>query len=334
MSLKWDVPSALFLSVLLVVLLIFLKWDNFVPTSGGSVNLAPVGGVGIQITYETSKGHAETAHVISVPAYRMATPTGVLLQAGDTIEISSSGTVSTASSFNWFSKLPDQPGQPTNESIMEKIQNDTFNRDSDPNWRDSSGYRLSGLADSDFAADSKLQEVHDRWKLYPGGQYGLLLGCILPGLPENPSNLELLREVLKARESKEIFPVGQRYGQKMIVQCLKEDGDKLRLHFPRIDSVTPATDDITIDGSDGYLVLMVNDVLFSKEVMADIKSACNGDQKKLEPFTRPQFVLDHGSELFPKTKQDDFDFDLFIHELWYWDNHGSFSVVIIKKQED
>jgi hypothetical protein len=119
----------------------------------------------------------------------------------------------------------------------------------------------------------------------------------------------------------------------MIVQCLKEDdGDKLRLHFPRIDSVTPATDDIIIDGSDGYLVLMVNDVLFSKEVMADIKGACNGDQKKLEPFARPEYVLDHGSELFPKMKPD--DFDLFIHELWYWDNHGSFSVVIIQKQED
>jgi hypothetical protein len=214
MPLKWNVQSALFLSVHLIVFLFILEWCHFIPQSGGSIKLNPIAGTGIEITYETSKGHSEKASVINVPAYRMATPTKVILHAGDTIEISSSGVTSTSSTYDWFSKSSARPARLDYANIMEEIKKQIFNRDADPNWRDSSGNRLSGLKDEDLSTDTPLQKAHDRWKLYTNGNYGLLLGCVLPHIAQNPTNLALTSELLKARKSQQIFPVGQKMARK------------------------------------------------------------------------------------------------------------------------
>jgi hypothetical protein len=331
LSLKWDVQSALFIFFLLIIFLLFLEWRHFIPKSGGSIKFNPIAGAGFELTYETAKGHSEKVSVISVPAYRMATPTRIILHAGDRIEISASGVISTSSSFDWFNDSPKytytaRRGQMSYSNVMEEITRGRFNRDSDPNWRDANGRRLSGLRDEDFASHSALQQAHDRWRLYPHGNYGLLLGCVLPHIAQNATNLELINAVLKARENNTIFPVGQ----EKIIQCLKEAGNKLRLQFPPSDPNADEPDDILIEGVEGQLVLLVNDVLVSKESLDDLTSHCSNKEEQIT-FEWPRSIFTNGNPFVSKLSSN--DFNSFVHELWYWDNVGSFTVVIKSHDE-
>jgi len=78
----------------------FLQHFNFLPNSGGSIKVSAIGGTGIEINYPTGEGKSESVAVISVPAYRMATPSGIIIKPGDSVEIGASGTIATDSAFN------------------------------------------------------------------------------------------------------------------------------------------------------------------------------------------------------------------------------------------
>src|SRR5262245_16596732 len=66
--------------VLMILFLLCVKWLHLIPRSGGTVKVNPVPDAGIEITYNTPGGRPETVSVISVPAYRMATPTSIAVE--------------------------------------------------------------------------------------------------------------------------------------------------------------------------------------------------------------------------------------------------------------
>jgi hypothetical protein len=91
------------------------------------------------------------------------------------------------------------------------------------------------------------------------------------------------------------------------------------------------TEDIIIDNSEGQLVMMVNDVLFSKESLDDISGhVSKDDEEERLVFGQARSIFTNNNEFMAKMSPE--NFNLFLNELWYWDNVGSFTVVIIQTQ--
>jgi hypothetical protein len=342
-KLDWNLPSAALTFLLLIAVLSFLEWFHFIPSSGGSIKLNAVEGTGIEITYETSKGHSESATVISVPAYRMATPTQITLHPGDTVEISASGIISTDSSYNWFGGMRHPTNLPyadwlahlTAPEVYTNLEGEMsrsgFNRNAVPNWRDPQGNRLSTLSDTDFSADEPLQKAHDEQKLLPNGKYGLLMGCVVTDAGPHVDNLQLIAEVLSERTHERIFPIGQ----SQVIQCLQDERDQMRLHFPPSDDGKPKIKDILLPGVEGQIVLLVNDVVVSESgldhIMKTAIAAVTNTNVFVDTnlFKLSQSIFSESNEFH---KLDSNHFNLFAQELWYWDNLGIFTVVIKKTE--
>ena len=331
MKLKRDVQSALFLFLLLLAFLAILEWFHIIPQSGGSIKLNPIAGTGLEISYETSKGHSESVAVISVPAYRMATPTGIFLRAGDSVTVSASGIVATSSAYDWFAESAhtNQPGSHSNvaDEIQDALRLVAFNRNSDPDWRDPDGNRLYGLAEENYITNTPLHEAHETYKLLPKENYGLLLGCVLKQAGAKVDNLQLIDQVLQARTKGLLFAIGQR----KMIQCLKEDGNRMRLRFPPNDHDKITPDDIVIDGSEGQLVLLVNDVIFSSNLLANLLANTNATAEDKANYDLTKRAL-WQSKL--ARQMDPAKFGLFATELWFWDNNGSFTAMIKRGGND
>jgi hypothetical protein len=213
------------------------------------------------------------------------------------------------------------------DEIRGEMRKAAFNHNSDPDWRDPDGNRLYALKEENFSTNTLLHEAHEPYKLLTKENYGILLGCVLNRLGPKADNLQLIDEVLQARTNNLLFPIGQ----KKIVQCLKEEGNRMKLHFPPTDHDKIMTEDIIIDSTEGQLVLMVNDIVFTRTVLENFIANTNATPEDKAGYEMTKNAI-FGSEI--ATKMDSSTLNLFASELWYWDNNGIFTVMIKKAGDD
>jgi hypothetical protein len=329
-ELKLNIGSALFVSCLGMGLIFFMEWRQIIPKAGGSIKLSAMQS-GVEITYPTSRGHSESLSVVSVPAYRMATLTGIALHPGETIEVTASGIVSTSAMYSWrdldLATESRASSLTTASDVVNFVRETQFNQNANPDWRDPDGNRLT-LREEYISPNMDLHNAHELYKLFPGRDYGLLLGCILPGLGPKSNNLKVIGEVLKAR--KLLFPIGE----KTTIQCLKDEGHKMTLHFPTAGEGEPIAD-IEVDGNEGQLILLVNDIVVTPELLdkfSVFKKATKEEQAFYEQTKERVFQSTLAKKMAAESRLD--EFNLFASELWYWDNKGIFTVVVKKSGEE
>ena len=322
--------------ILITFLFITFKWFGL-PGSGESIKINPIPGVGFEISNERA-GHSQNLYVISVPAYRIYTLTGITLRPGDTITISASGIVATSSTYDWFGtnllKLPQSIYRKaetneisilyTNEielysTILRKSLMDEFDRLHDPDWRNPDGSRIyEGVNFGGYTTPSQERIYHSNM-LRGDQQYGMLLGCVLPSREAfsltDTNNVEVITNVLEEQRDGKIFTIGRQ----RTIQCIG-DGDHMILHFPPGEG--SSQEDITNDELEGQLVLLVNDVMVTTNLLL------NGDL--LRAKFSPEYLNLTTNAVFGNSifNNEGSQFTSFLTELWYLDNQGMFTVTM------
>jgi len=313
----------------------FARSRHFIPENGTFE--IEGGGTGIKITAKTPNGW-KTVQIINVPAYRMATPTGILIEPGDMVEIRASGTISTGGIYDWFNT----PGSSNSEP--NELTKFGFNRDANPSWRRPDGKRLFGLdtaLDSDedlFSSDDAfelaLHKAHENAKLAPNRNYGLILGCIIETNEVerkiiDQDNIRLIKAVTSIPKTN-LFAIGA--GTKF--QCLSEGG-KRYLYFPNPYNYTNGgyePEAIPMTTHKGELILLVNDVVLTRDVLESLIQTCLASNHIREANSYLMASNIFSSLLAKKMTNKSIDFDSFAKELWYWDNIGNFTVTIKKSK--
>jgi hypothetical protein len=304
----------------------------------GTIKINPIPGVGFEISNEGVR-RSESVYVVSVPACRMFTLTGITLHPGDTITVSASGIVATSSSYDWFRdnpinllKWPEPIIGNTNlenistlftneldlySNMFQKSTIDAFDRLHDPDWRNPDGSRIYEGANFDKYTTSNQEIIYHNHMLRHDKQYGMLLGCVLPSriaFPLNDTNnVEVITNILEQQRENKIFTIGRQ----QVIKCYR-DGDQMILHFPpgNDDSQT----DITNDEMEGQLVLLVNDVVLTTNLINELRTN-NITLGDLNLITNAIF----GSHLFVN---EGVQLNSFLNELWYLDNEGTFTVTM------
>jgi len=225
----------------------------------------------------------------------------------------------------------------TDEMIQDAVTRFAFNQNTNPSWRDPEGTRISGLSD-ELVANKALHNAHKNYKLFrdermPNGDvkindYGLLVGCLLPSEMTEASNLNVVDAVTKMRDAGKLF----RIGKKTAFKCCEIKGkEQMKLCF-----TDHGCHDVIVEGTEGTLFLLINDTIVDELMLGELLRVAESGPSELErkrdmqPFAMASKIYDPNAPL-KKSINNTEKFNLLTKELWYWDNIGSFTVVITTK---
>ncbi len=315
--LRPDIGSVVIFLLLILLFIKSLGWIGLFEKRGMNMEFLPAPGVGLKISYDSPSGH-ESLTTISVAASRMASPTGIQLRPGDKLRIFASGAICTDSFYNWLEKIPtpnDIPKELTNQTAQLE-----WRLSYNPSWRNPEGERRFNLKDESFSGDVKLHHAHERHKLLPRISYGCLLGFVMEGVNTDEDH-DILRAVIKEHRENNgmhIFPIGKE-------EVVNWDEKRHELRFEKHPHAP-----INMKTDQGRLVLLINDVVFSKETLDDLISVANKfkDKPSADSYVLCRELF--GTRLAQSFTNDKISFEEFVSELWYFDNKGTFSVVIEK----
>ena len=110
----------------------------------------------------------------------------------------------------------------------------------------------------------------------------------------------------------------------------------MKLHFSPTDLDPLVTPDILIDGTEGQLVLLINDVVTTHEAISTLMHRCDipeQDRWMCDVIENHVFKGRIAEALKKKNKSAEYIANV-TSEIWYWDNNGIFTVIIKKTNED